>query len=79
MGSEFMFGSKREPTMCYKASAAAAEYSRQVAMEYYGCGRPYGYVYGGSGGDPCKHTTENEAFMYREMLRMGLPPILFHS
>ena len=134
MGSEFMFGSKADPTMCFKASAAAAEYSRQVAMEYYGCKRPYGYVYGGSGGgyktmacientnawdgavpyvigspvslpntitmhvqsqrelrrvfgqiidsmdaggdgDPCRHMTENEAFMYREMLRMGFPPM----
>jgi len=50
MGSAFMFGAKSDPTMCFKASAAAAEVSRKVAMEYYGCGRPYGYVHGGSGG-----------------------------
>ena len=34
----------------YRASAAAAEYSRIVAAEMYGEHRPYGYCYGGSGG-----------------------------
>ena len=34
----------------YRASAAAAEYSRMVAAEMYGEHRPYGYCYGGSGG-----------------------------
>ena len=34
----------------YRASAAAAEYSRILAAEMYGEHRPYGYVYGGSGG-----------------------------
>jgi hypothetical protein len=34
----------------YRASAAAAEYSRIVAAEMYGAHRPYGYCYGGSGG-----------------------------
>jgi hypothetical protein len=34
----------------FRASAATAEYSRQLAIEMYGGGRPYGYVYGGSGG-----------------------------
>jgi hypothetical protein len=34
----------------YRASAAAAEYSRVLAAEMYGEHRPYGYVYGGSGG-----------------------------
>jgi len=33
-----------------RASAAAAHYSRQLAQQMYGGGRPYGYVYGGSGG-----------------------------
>ncbi len=34
----------------FRGSAAAAEYSRVLAQEMYGGGRPYGYVYGGSGG-----------------------------
>lgn len=34
----------------YRANAAAAQYSRIVAMEMYGCERPFGYAYGGSGG-----------------------------
>jgi hypothetical protein len=34
----------------YRASSAAAEYSRVLAAEMYGEHRPYGYVYGGSGG-----------------------------
>lgn len=50
MGSKQMFGPSPEPQLVWKASAAAAEYSRVKAMEIYGCGRPYGYVYGGSGG-----------------------------
>ncbi len=37
-------------TVVWKSSAAAAEYSRDLAMELYGCERPYGYVFGGSGG-----------------------------
>ncbi len=50
MGSSQMFGGAPNPSMVYKASAAAAEFSRKIAMEYYGCSRPYGYVHGGSGG-----------------------------
>ncbi|MDO5424177.1 MAG: hypothetical protein Q4F41_10660 [Eubacteriales bacterium] len=50
MGSKAMFGPKPEPQLVWKSSAAVAEYSRIKAMELYGCGRPYGYVYGGSGG-----------------------------
>lgn len=50
MGSAAAFGDRPDPKMCFKASAAAAEFSRKVAMEYYGCSRPYGYVHGGSGG-----------------------------
>jgi hypothetical protein len=34
----------------FRASAATAQYSRELAKEMYGGGRPYGYVYGGSGG-----------------------------
>ena len=34
----------------YRANAAAAQYSRVVAIEMYGSTRPYGYIFGGSGG-----------------------------
>ena len=34
----------------YRANAAAAKYSREVAAELYGRDRTYGYLYGGSGG-----------------------------
>lgn len=34
----------------YRANAAAARYSRVVAAEMYGPHRPFGYLYGGSGG-----------------------------
>ncbi|HUD31002.1 MAG TPA: hypothetical protein VMQ93_19225, partial [Novosphingobium sp.] len=34
----------------YKANAAAAAYSRKLALAMYGGKRPYGYAYGGSGG-----------------------------
>ncbi len=37
-------------TVVWKSSAAAAEFSREKAAELYDCGRPYGYVFGGSGG-----------------------------
>lgn len=50
MGSNAAFGSNPNPQMLYQSSAAVAEYSRVVAREIYGCGRPFGYVYGGSGG-----------------------------
>ncbi len=50
MGSAAMFAPGGDSKMCFKASAAAAEWSRKVAMEYYGCSRPFGYVHGGSGG-----------------------------
>ena len=50
MGSTFMFGAKENPQEVWQSSAAVAEYSRVKAMEIYGCGRPYGYVHGGSGG-----------------------------
>ena len=50
MGSKFQFGGAADPTLCWKASAMCAEYAREYAMGFYSCGRPYGYVYGGSGG-----------------------------
>ena len=34
----------------YRSSAAVARYSRQVAAQMYGEHRPYGYIFGGSGG-----------------------------
>src|SRR5260370_34583736 len=34
----------------YRAIAASARYSRVVAADMYGPHRPYGYVFGGSGG-----------------------------
>jgi hypothetical protein len=44
-------GSSVDPTIAaYRANAAAADYSRTIALEMYGGARPYGYVYGGSGG-----------------------------
>ena len=51
MGSKAQFNGGGDATMTWKSSAAAAEYSREKAMEIYGTPkRPYGYVYGGSGG-----------------------------
>jgi hypothetical protein len=34
----------------FRASAAVARYGRELAVEMYGPHRPYGYIYGGSGG-----------------------------
>lgn len=45
-----MGGSMSNPPLMLHASAATAAYSRQVAVRLYGPHRPYGYVYGGSGG-----------------------------
>lgn len=40
-----------DPTIAgFRASAATARYSRVLAAEMYGEHRPYGYIYGGSGG-----------------------------
>lgn len=50
MGSAQAFGGQADPTILWKSSAAVAEASRSFAKEYYGCTRPFGYVYGGSGG-----------------------------
>ena len=51
MGSGAVFTNSDDNTMSYRSSAAAAEYSRKMAVKVYGYEhRPYGYVYGGSGG-----------------------------
>lgn len=50
MGSAQAFGGQADPTILWKSSAAVAEASRTFAMELYDCDRPFGYVYGGSGG-----------------------------
>ena len=51
MGSGAAFTSSSDDTITYRSSAAAAEFSRIKAQEVYGfVHRPYGYVYGGSGG-----------------------------
>ena len=51
LGSPARFGNSPDPDMTPKSSAAAAEFSREKACEIYGYKhRPYGYVYGGSGG-----------------------------
>jgi len=48
MGGAFRRG---DPSIAaYRVNAAAAKYSRIVAAEIYGRHRPFGYLYGGSGG-----------------------------
>lgn len=44
------FGSTDPSIGAYRANAAAAQYSRVIALKMYGGRRPYGYAYGGSGG-----------------------------
>lgn len=39
-----------DPTLMYRASAASAQFSRKLAVQFYGEHRPYGYIFGGSGG-----------------------------
>lgn len=40
-----------DPTIgAYRANAACAQFSRVIAKQLYGGGRPYGYAFGGSGG-----------------------------
>jgi len=41
---------QEDPSLIYRSSAATAQYSRVLAAKFYGKSRPYGYVYGGSGG-----------------------------
>ncbi|MFV0556553.1 MAG: hypothetical protein ACK5LM_05580 [Lactovum sp.] len=50
MGSQQVFAPLADPSIQYKSSALAAEYSRIVAKEMYDCQRPVGIIYGGSGG-----------------------------
>lgn len=51
MGSAAAFTNSDDNTMTHRSSAASAEFSRIKAQEIYGYEhRPYGYVYGGSGG-----------------------------
>ena len=51
MGSHSQFSGNRDDRLTWQSSAAAAEFSREKAMEIYETDRrPYGYVYGGSGG-----------------------------
>lgn len=45
-----MGGPSSDSTLVYRASAAVALYSRVKAAELYGPHRPFGYIYGGSGG-----------------------------
>ena len=41
----------QDPSRLYKASSASAEYSREIAKKLYRTDkRPYGYIFGGSGG-----------------------------
>lgn len=51
MGSAAMHANSDDNTMTHRSSAASAEFSRVIAQKVYGYEhRPYGYVYGGSGG-----------------------------
>ena len=51
MGVCAAFVNTEDNTMTYRSSAATAEFSRVMAQKTYGYEhRPYGYVYGGSGG-----------------------------
>ncbi|WP_317928581.1 hypothetical protein [Halioxenophilus sp. WMMB6] len=44
-------GQRVDPTIgAFRANAAAAEYSRHLAKQIYSSTRPYGYIFGGSGG-----------------------------
>lgn len=53
-GGRDMVGAPGKPidftVSAYRANAAAARYSREIAVKMYGGGRPYGYAFGGSGG-----------------------------
>jgi hypothetical protein len=50
MGVAVPFAPIEDPTVIYRSSAAAAEYSRKIAAKIYGPHRPFGYIFGGSGG-----------------------------
>jgi hypothetical protein len=53
-GAKHAIGQSQDPNINtvigFRASAATAQYSRVLAAEMYGPHRPYGYIYGGSGG-----------------------------
>ena len=50
-GAVATFGSDVDPLIgAYRANAACARYSREVAARVYGEHRPFGYAFGGSGG-----------------------------
>lgn len=50
LGRRAMFPGPDPSVPGYRASAAVAKYSRTLAAEMYGDHRPFGYLYGGSGG-----------------------------
>ena len=50
MGSKAMFTGPSEPGIIQKSNGETAELFRKTVMAKYGCKRPYGYAYGGSGG-----------------------------
>jgi hypothetical protein len=49
-GSAFSRSAADPSIAAYRVNAAAAKYSRVLAAELYGAHRPFGYLYGGSGG-----------------------------
>lgn len=49
-GGGFALGNADPSLPSYRANAAAAKFSRVVAADIYGDHRPFGYLYGGSGG-----------------------------
>jgi len=50
MGSTMIFGSAEDPTIFYRANAAAANECKNKAKELFGCEKVYAYCFGGSGG-----------------------------
>ncbi|NGY03968.1 PKD domain-containing protein [Solimonas terrae] len=51
LGGADRAGGMADPAIAaYRVNAAAAKYSRVIAAELYGPHRPYGYLFGGSGG-----------------------------
>lgn len=63
LGGNDRAGGMADPAIAaWRVNAAAAKYSRVVAAELYGAHRPYGYIFGGSGGSyqviGCAENTE---------------------
>ncbi len=79
MGSGAVFSDTTDNTITHRSSAAAAEYSRVKAQEIYGyVHRPYGYVYGGSGGGyrtiACiENTNESYQFLSELLGKIQMP------